>query len=170
MSLFDQWENYGEEAKARSTEEYKKVIERYLTKERNIYVKLLAHPKHIVEGTISELGERYGMTDYEFLGFVDGINESLVNGPYVLEEMTGDSHIKLEFDLKKLYWNMLDAKADWLYKLKEWDSLLTDIEKAQIKREYNKSKTITKIVKPGRNSLCTCGSGLKYKNCCLNKK
>ncbi|OON95638.1 MAG: preprotein translocase subunit SecA [Candidatus Epulonipiscioides saccharophilum] len=169
-SIFESWENYGEDAKASSTEEYKKVVEKYLTKERNVYAHLLAHPDQIVEGTIGQLGEKYGMTDYEFLGFVDGINESLVAGPYKLEDMTADSYVKLDFDLKKLYWNMLDAKADWLYKLKEWDSLLTDIEKAQIKRDYNKSKTATKVVKPGRNSLCSCGSGLKYKQCCLNKK
>jgi len=24
--------------------------------------------------------------------------------------------------------------------------------------------------KPGRNELCHCGSGLKYKKCCLNKE
>ncbi|WP_010166966.1 SEC-C metal-binding domain-containing protein [Candidatus Epulonipiscium viviparus] len=170
MSLHEQWENYGEEAKARSTEEYKKVVEKYLTKERNVYASLLSHPDQIVEGTISELGAKYGMNDYEFLGFVDGINESLVDGPYELKDMVGDSYVKLNYDLKKLYWNMLDAKADWLYTLKEWDSLLTDIEKAQIKRDYNKSKTMTKIKKQGRNDPCSCGSGLKYKNCCLNKK
>ncbi|OOB77389.1 MAG: preprotein translocase subunit SecA [Epulopiscium sp. Nuni2H_MBin003] len=170
MSLYDQWENYGEDAKERSTEEYKKVVEKYLTKERNVYAKMLSNPDEIIEGTIAELGPKYDMSDYEFLGFVDGINESLVAGPYKLEEMTADSHVRLEYDLKKLYWNMLEAKADWLYNLKEWDTLLTLEEKNQLNRNFKKSKTVVKFEKLGRNSRCSCGSGMKYKNCCLNKK
>ena len=30
----------------------------------------------------------------------------------------------------------------------------------------NQPKTIVKGKKVGRNELCPCGSGLKYKNCC----
>lgn len=107
------------------------------------------------------------MTDVEFLGFVDGINESLVNGTYDLNELTADSVVRLEFDLKKLYWNMLDAKADWLFNLPQWDTLLSEFERQQIKRDYNKSKTVVKEKKVGRNDACPCGSGKKYKQCCL---
>lgn len=169
MTLYEQWNNYGEDAKERSTEEYKRVVEQYLTKERDIYAQLLSNPTEIVEGTIAELGERFGMTEAEFLGFVDGINESLVNGAYELEEMTGESAVRLEYDLAKLYWNMLDAKADWLYSLPQWETLLTKDQKDAIRREYNKSKTVVKTKKVGRNDACPCGSGKKYKQCCLNK-
>lgn len=61
---------------------------------------------------------------------------------------------------------MLDAKAEWLYNLPQWKDLLTDIERASIKREYNKTKTVIKGKKVGRNEPCPCGSGKKYKNCC----
>lgn len=169
MTLYEQWDNYGEEAKDRSTEEYKKVVETYLTKERDVYSQLLSNVEEIVEGTITELGQRFGMTDVEFLGFVDGINESLVAGTYNLEELTGESVVKLNFDLKKLYWNMLDAKADWLYNLPQWETLLSEIEKAAIKRDFKKSKTVIKEKKIGRNDSCPCGSGKKYKQCCLTK-
>lgn len=169
MTLYEQWNNYGEDAKDRSTEEYKQVVEKYLTKERDVYAQLLVNPEEIVEGTISELGQRFSMTDVEFLGFVDGINESLVNGTYELEEMTGDSAVRLEYDLPKLYWNMLDAKADWLYNLPQWETLLTKDEKDAIRRDFNKSKTVVKSKKIGRNDVCPCGSGKKYKQCCLNK-
>ncbi|MGL6173545.1 MAG: SEC-C metal-binding domain-containing protein [Cellulosilyticaceae bacterium] len=169
MTLYEQWNNYGEDAKERSTEEYKRVVEQYLTKERDIYAQLLSNPTEIVEGTIAELGERFGMTEAEFLGFVDGINESLVNGAYELESMTGESAVRLEYDLAKLYWNMLDAKADWLYNLPQWETLLTKDEKDAVRREYNKSKTVVKTKKVGRNDACPCGSGKKYKQCCLNK-
>ncbi|OOO00535.1 MAG: preprotein translocase subunit SecA [Epulopiscium sp. Nele67-Bin004] len=170
MSLYEQWENYGEEAKERSTEEYKVVVEKYLTKERNVYAKILSNPEEILEGTIAELGQKYGMTDVEFLGFVDGINDSLVTGPYDLSTMTGESSVRLEFDLQKLYWNMLDAKADWLYNLPQWNSLLSIEERERVKRDYKKSKTVVRSTKFGRNDLCHCGSGKKYKKCCLNKK
>ncbi|MBU3804251.1 MAG: SEC-C domain-containing protein [Candidatus Cellulosilyticum pullistercoris] len=166
MTLFESWNNYGEDAKERSVEEYKKVVENYLGRERDIYAYMLSHTDEILEGTIAELGKRFNMDEVEFLGFVDGINTSLVNGEYDLTDFTGESVVKLEVDLKKLYWNMLDAKAEWLYNLPQWDTLLTDIERATIKREYNKTKTVVKAKKVGRNEPCPCGSGKKYKQCC----
>ena len=115
MTLFESWNNYGEDAKERSVEEYKKVVENYLGREKDIYAYMLSHTDEILEGTIAELGKRFNMNEVEFLGFVDGINTSLVNGEYDLTDFTGESVVKLEVDLKKLYWNMLDAKAEWLY-------------------------------------------------------
>lgn len=166
MTLFELWNNYGEDAKERSIEEYKKVIENYLGRERDIYAYMLSHTDEVLEGTIAELGKRFNMDEAEFLGFVDGINESLVNGQYDLTDFTGESVVRLEVDLKKLYWNMLDAKAEWLYNLPQWSTLLTDIERATIKKEYNKTKTVVKAKKVGRNEPCPCGSGKKYKQCC----
>ena len=167
MTLYEQWDNYGEEAKARSTNEYKEVVEKYLTKERDIYKYLLSHTDEIVEGTIAELGKRFNMTDVEFLGFVDGINESLKAGTYDLNSMDANSTVKLDFDLEKLYWNMLDAKADWLFNLPEWEALLTKEQRMLIKKKYNQSKTVVKEKKIGRNEPCPCGSGKKYKQCCM---
>lgn len=166
MTLFELWNNYGEDAKERSVEEYKKVVENYLGRERDVYNYLLSNMDEVVEGTIAELGKRFNMDEVEFLGFVDGINSSLVNGEYDLTDFTGESTVRLAFDLKKLYWNMLDAKAEWLYGLPQWATLLTDAEKAEIKRDYNKTKTVVKAKKVGRNEPCTCGSGKKYKQCC----
>ena len=166
MTLFELWNNYGEDAKERSVEEYKKVVENYLGRERDVYAYLLSHTDEIVEGTIAELGKRFNMDEVEFLGFVDGINTSLVNGEYDLTDFTGESSVRLEFDLKKLYWNMLDAKAEWLYGLPQWETLLTAEERAEVKRSYNQSKTVVKAKKVGRNEPCPCGSGKKYKQCC----
>ena len=166
MTLFEMWNNYGEDAKERSVEEYKKVVENYLGRERDIYNYLLSHMDEVVEGTIAELGKRFNMNDVEFLGFVDGINSSLVAGEYDLNTFTADSTVKLEFDLKKLYWNMLDAKAEWLYNLPQWKTLLKDEERRAVKDDYNKTKTAVKPKKIGRNEPCPCGSGKKYKNCC----
>lgn len=166
MTLFDEWNNYGEDAKERSIDEYKKVVEIYLNKEKNVYAALLSNPNEIVEGTVSELAQRFNMTDSEFVGFVDGINTSLVAGEYDLNTFTSDSFVRLEFDLRKLYRNMLEAQAEWLYQLPEWQNLLTDIERQTIKREFNRSKTVVRKKKIGRNEPCPCGSGKKYKQCC----
>ena len=89
MTLFELWNNYGEDAKERSVEEYKKVVENYLGRERAVYAQLLSNTDEIVEGTIAELGKRFNMDEVEFLGFVDGINSSLVNGEYDLTNFTG---------------------------------------------------------------------------------
>ncbi|MGL5675334.1 MAG: SEC-C metal-binding domain-containing protein [Cellulosilyticaceae bacterium] len=167
MTLYEQWDNYGEEARERSTEEYKQVVEKYLTKERDVYSELLSNPETIVEGTITELGKRFNMTEVEFLGFVDGINESLKAGTYELNALTGESVVKLDFDLAKLYWNMLDAKADWLYNLPQWENLLSAQERNNIKKDFKQSKTVVIEKKVGRNEPCPCGSGKKYKQCCM---
>jgi len=167
MTLYEQWNNYGEEAKERSVEEYKKIVENYLARERDVYEYLLSNLDEIVEGKISELNKRFNMNDVEFLGFVDGINSSLKNGEYNLEELTGEDVVRLDFDLEKLYWNMLDAKAEWLYNLTQWETILSDEQKSTIKKEYNKTKTVVKEKKIGRNDPCPCGSGKKYKQCCM---
>ena len=40
--------------------------------------------------------------------------------------MTEESRFELDIDFEKLYFNMLDAKADYLYTLPEWDDILTE--------------------------------------------
>lgn len=102
------------------------------------------------------------------VGFLDGINESLkVANP--IEEMTEDTKVTLDIDLEKLYYNMVEAKADWLYELPAWDKLLTAERRKEIYREQKKSGTIVKPKKIGRNDPCPCGSGKKYKQCCGRK-
>lgn len=56
-------------------------------------------------------------------GFLDGINDSLVNDNPI-ETMDENTRVNLVFDKEKLYKNMVDAKADWLYNLPMWDDIL----------------------------------------------
>lgn len=44
-----------------------------------MYEKLLTNPDEKVEGTVKELADKYGLTILEMAGFLDGINDSLVN-------------------------------------------------------------------------------------------
>ena len=52
----------------------------------------------------------------------------------------------------------------------EKHSKLTDENINNMLKAYYKAHTPWKRVnKQNRNELCTCGSGKKYKNCCVNK-
>lgn len=163
MTLYEQWDKYGEGN--RSEDEYRKIIEDYLVREKNIYEYILSNLDEVVEGTIADLGKKFEMDEVEFVGFVDGINES-ISEKYDLQSLTGESVVRFELDLKKLYWNMLDASAEWLYGLEQWNTILTQEERLKIKKDFNRSKIVVKDKKIGRNELCVCGSGKKYKKCC----
>jgi preprotein translocase subunit SecA len=109
------------------------------------------------------------MDNETFTGFIDGINTSQKKA-VDLDTLEKNSEISLDIDFEKLYYNMLVAKADWLYTLPEWENILTQSKRKDIKKAYNKTKTIVNDQKVGRNDPCPCGSGRKYKQCCLNKK
>ena len=103
------------------------------------------------------------------MGFVDGINESLKNS-YDLEQIEETTELVLDLDLEKLYFNMLDAKAEYLYTLPQWDGIFSEEKREEIKKEYKESKIVRNENKIGRNDPCPCGSGKKYKKCCgVNK-
>jgi preprotein translocase subunit SecA len=61
---------------------------------------------------------------------------------------------------------MVAAQADWLYELEEWEPLLSEARRKELYKEQKNSSTVVKGKKIGRNDLCPCGSGKKYKKCC----
>lgn len=164
MSLFENWRETAYKSE-KSEKEQKKFWEEYFKMEESIYEKLLSNPNEIVEGTLKELAEKYGTDTLMFTGFLDGINDSLVN-PMKLDELEEASSIRLEIDFEKLYYNMLAAKAEWLYTLPQWDSILTPEKRKEITKAQRLSGTVIKDKEPGRNEPCPCGSGKKYKKCC----
>jgi uncharacterized protein len=137
----------------------------YFKIEQGIYKQILANPSDVVEGTVKELAEKYNTDIMTIVGFLDGINESLKN-ENPIEEMTEDTKVSLDYDCEKLYYNMVEAKAEWLYNLPEWDVLLTPDKRKELYKAQKVSGTIVKEAKIGRNDPCPCGSGKKYKKCC----
>ena len=99
------------------------------------------------------------------VGFLDGINDSL-KVPNPIEPMTEDTEVSLVFDKALLDKNMVDAKADWLYELPQWEKIFDEETRKRLYREQKQSETIRKSKKIGRNDPCPCGSGKKYKKCC----
>ncbi len=136
----------------------------YFQKEKSVYEQLLKDPDAEVSGTVAELAEKYGLTEVEMAGFLDGINTSLVEENPV-NELASDTVVSLKFDNEKLYRNMVDARADWLYGLPEWDAIFTKEQQKEIFLDQRKSGTVRNEKKIGRNDPCPCGSGKKYKYC-----
>ena len=99
------------------------------------------------------------------MGFVDGINDSL-NNSYDLEALTATDEIVLDINLEKLYFNMLEAKAEYLYMLPQWDAIFSQEKRKEIQKAYRESCSVRNENKVGRNDACPCGSGKKYKKCC----
>ncbi len=137
----------------------------YFEIEKNIYEQLLTNPEEEVRGTLPELAEKYNQDVLTMVGFVDGINDSLVT-PNDIETMDETTEINLVYDKALLYKNMVAAKADWLYGLPQWNEIFSEAELKALYKEQKESTTIRKEKKVGRNDPCPCGSGKKYKKCC----
>ena len=137
----------------------------YFVQEKEVYKDILGNKDVVVKGTIKELADKYNMEVLTMVGFLDGINDSLkVSNP--IDTFEEDTEVSLEYDPELLYKNMVEAKADWLCGLEEWNEILTPERQKELYREQKKSGTIVKEKKIGRNDPCPCGSGKKYKFCC----
>ena len=167
MAILQDWQKiaYNENA---SQGELQKFWQRYFLLEKGVYEKLLTNPDEKVEGTVKELADKYGLTILEMAGFLDGINDSL-KIPNPIETMDENTKVSLCFDKELLYKNMVDARADWLYELPQWDKIFDAETKKRLYREQKQSGTVRKAKKIGRNDPCPCGSGKKYKRCCGRK-
>lgn len=164
MSLYKQWtdmvvEYVKTKGEAAFWKEYSEV-------ETRIYKDLLANHEIVKKGIVSDLAREYNTTEEFVMGFVDGINDSLKK-PYDLETIEGNTELEFDIDFEGLYYNMLDAKADYLFNLPQWDRIFSAEKRREIQVRYRDSKTVrNEEVKVGRNDACPCGSGKKYKKCC----
>ena len=164
MSLLQTWRDtaYSQEMDNRTANQFWGA---YFQMEKEVYEKLLANPDEEVKGTVKELAEKFGLEVFVMTGFLDGINDSL-KVPNPIEEMDEDTVVSLAFDKEKLYKNMVEAKAEWLYELPQWDAIFTEEQRKELYKEQKNSGTVRKEKKVGRNDPCPCGSGKKYKKCC----
>ncbi len=164
MALLEEWQKIAYDQQA-DRGKLQKFWQRYFMLEKGVYEKLLTNPDEKVEGTVKELAEKYDLSIMDMTGFLDGINDSLVT-PNPIDTMEEDTKVSLAFDKEKLYKNMVDAKADWLYELPQWDEIFDADTKKKLYLEQKKSGTVVVGKKVGRNDPCPCGSGKKYKFCC----
>ena len=166
MALLQVRREYVYSEQMQTSKEGQKLWENYFTLEKGIYEKLLANPSEIVEGTVQELADRYEVPLSMMVGFLDGINDSLKEANPI-DEMEKDTKVKLDIDLEKLYYNMVECKAEWLYTLPQWNDILPEDKRKELYKKQKNSGTIhNENRKVGRNDPCPCGSGKKYKQCC----
>ena len=164
-TLYQQWQNIAyDETTDRS--QLEKFWGTYFQIEKEIYEKLLSNPDEAVKGTVKELAEKFGQEVLTMIGFLDGINESLLIEQDLDAVERRPTVVSLAFDKEKLYKNMVAAKADWLYELPQWKEIYSEEELKKLYKEQKESTTIRKEKKIGRNDPCPCGSGKKYKKCC----
>ena len=164
MSLHESWRKLAYETEM-NEKEANEFWGGYFNLEQGIYEQILETPDQPVTGTVKELAKKFKVETLTMAGFLDGINESLkeANPVETLEENT---KVSLDYDKEKLYYNMIAAKADWLYELPQWELLIPEEKRKQLYKEQKRSNTVVKDSKIGRNDPCPCGSGKKYKKCC----
>ena len=168
MALLEKWNEVAYN-QALGQEKLQKLWGAYFQEEKEIYSQLLKNPEEVVQGTVKELADKYQVTIMTMTGFLDGINDSLVN-PNPIEEMEEDTVVNLGFDKELLYKNMVAVDADWLYQLEEWQDIFDEETRKTLYKEQKSSTTIVKEAKIYPNDPCPCGSGKKYKKCCGKKQ
>lgn len=162
MTLFEKWREIAEQERTPQANEA--FWKEYFLKEKDNYADILANNRKALKGTLSEVASSFNMDTVTFMGFLDGINTSLLN-EVELENLEDSSELDIEIDYEKLYFNMLDAKAEWLYNLPEWENILPADKRMEITKEFRVANMAISN-KIGRNDPCPCGSGKKYKKCC----
>ena len=168
MTLLEQWR---EKAYSQTADkgDLQRLWANYFEQEKAIYSELLKNKDDAVTGTVKELADRYKVDLMTMVGFLDGINESLVvSNP--IEEMNDETKVSLEYDKEKLYKNMVAAGADWLYELTEWNDIFDEEKQKELYKEQKRSTTVVNEEKIYPNDPCPCGSGKKYKKCCGRNK
>lgn len=160
MPLLNEWRDYAQQQQEKNGPSFWK---EYFDQETQFYKQILTSKPR--KSTVQSYAKKFGVDLITMTGFLDGINDSLIE-PNPIEEMEEDTHVSLAFDKVKLYKNMVDAKADWLYNLPMWDDIFDKETKRSLYLEQKKSGTVVVGKKIGRNDPCPCGSGRKYKQCC----
>ncbi len=163
MKLYDTWENMQElcQTDAQQSELWNK----YYTEETEAYKRILGQKLFTLSGTAGELAEQLGMEPVIFAPFCDGINTSLET-ELAVKELEEETPVTMTVLPEKLYYNMLSAKAKWLYELKEWNDVLPEEKRTEITRAWRSDHMAVSKKTVGRNDPCPCGSGKKYKVCC----
>ncbi len=162
MSLYQDWKDLIENQTEDTFEAFWK---EYSETETKIYAYILENHTQHLTGSVDELVAKFECNKTIFVGFLDGINSSL-NAEIDLDAVTDDTHIDLDIDYEKLFFNMLKAEADYLFTLPQWEDVLSEEKRIEIMKAFKRSKTVHVEKKPGRNDPCPCGSGKKYKKCC----
>ena len=95
MALLQEWRDYAYSEEMQTTKDGQKFWNKYFELEKGIYEQLLSKPDEVVTGTVGELAKKYDVPLSMMVGFLDGINDSLVtkNPIETMDENTEVSQI-----------------------------------------------------------------------------
>ena len=163
MKIYETWENMQE--LCQSEMQQRELWNTYYIQETEAYKIILGEKNFNLKATAKELAEKFSMEPAILAPFLDGINTSL--GKEVdVKNVEEETEVELTIIPEKLFYNMLNAKAEWLYKLKEWEDVLPEEKRTEITRSWRQEQQAVSQNTVGRNDPCPCGSGKKYKKCC----
>ncbi|MEA4854576.1 MAG: SEC-C metal-binding domain-containing protein [Christensenella sp.] len=163
MKLYEQWQQLAQ--MAQTPQQQQAFWDDYFAEETEVYKKILADTSVLYEGALKDVAKTFEMEPVVFCGFMDGINTSLKE-EVDIEALEEDTPVKLDIDFEKLFYNMNDAKAKWLFTLPEWEDVLSQEKRDEITRKWRLAGQAVSEKTVGRNDPCPCGSGKKYKKCC----
>ncbi len=165
MSLYESWMKKAFTQKGQSVDE---VWDVYLPLEQKIYEYILEGKVQDMKYKISEIAEKFNMTDEQAVAFVDGINDVLPE-QYEVDELESDTLVEIHIEFDKLYKKMVEYKAEHLYSLPQWDNVFTADEKKNLFKEQKNARTVVNEgPKIGRNDPCPCGSKKNIRNAGAN--
>ena len=165
MSLIQDWQDL---IQSQTDETFEAFWKEYAEGEQTLYTAMLEGHDEKYTGTIKDLAEKYGVRPVIVMGFLDGIQSSL-NKAFDLDKLKDNDVFTLDIDFEKLYFNMHKAKANHLFSLPAWEQVLSVPKMAEIVKSYRRTLQVKRPKKIGRNDPCPCGSGKKYKYCCMKK-
>lgn len=163
MKIYETWENM--QNLCQSEMQQRELWGTYYTQETEAYKMILANKNFEIKGTAKAVAEGFNMEPAILAPFIEGINTSLEKEVDV-KAVEEETEIEMTILPEKLYYNMLNAKAKWLYELKEWNDVLPESKRVEITRAWREAQQAVSTKTVGRNDPCPCGSGKKYKNCC----
>ena len=139
MNLMEQWRSvaYNE---ATGKEKLQQLWAAYFQEEKEIYAQLLKNPDEVVKGTVKELADKFKVSLMTMTGFLDGINDSLVE-QNPIDDLEEDTQVNLGFDKALLYKNMVAAEADWLYNLEEWNDIFDEETRKELYKEQKSAES-----------------------------
>ena len=111
MSLYSEWQGICDQVQEQGPGVARKFWKEYFAAETENYKKILGDYTNTVEGKLSDLAKEFNMDEVTFVGFLDGINSSLKK-EIKLDSLKSGSKVTLDIDFEKLYYNMLDCKAE----------------------------------------------------------
>ncbi len=163
MKIYEAWEQMQELCKTDAQQG--QLWQKYYAEETEAYKRILAQKWFEIKGTVKEVADKLGLEPVIFAPFADGICTSLEK-EIDFKNLEEETEIEMTVLPEKLFYNMLNAKAKWLYTLKEWDDVLSEEKRTELTRAWRTEQQAVSKKTVGRNDPCPCGSGKKYKNCC----